>query len=308
MVGFGDFDDAAVYRVDGGTALVLTVDVISAIVDDPFVFGQIAAANSLSDVYAMGGRPVVALNVVGFPDRELPIDVLGEILRGGAERVAAAGAAIGGGHSVRDAEVRYGLAVTGLVHPDRVVTNAGAAVGDVLILTKPLGSGVLATAARSGLIGADAMAEAIAAMVRLNSDAADAMRETGVRAATDVTGFGLIGHAREIAVASGVTIELDAAQVPLLTDTLRLAAEGALTRANRSNVDYLREQIHADGVDETLLKVLVDAQTSGGMLICVSAAKEVLLVQNLRRCGAMCAARVGRVVPREAVPIVVRPG
>lgn len=293
--------------MDGGSALVLTVDVISPIVDDPFVFGQIAAANSLSDVYAMGGRPVAALNVVGFPDRELPVEVLGEILRGGAERVAAAGAVIGGGHSVRDAEVRYGLAVTGLVHPERIISNAGAAVGDVLILTKPLGSGVLATAARNGVIGVDAFAEAITAMVRLNSDAADAMRETGVRAATDVTGFGLVGHAREVAVASGVTIEIDALRVPLLTDTLRLAADGAVTRANRSNLEYLRGQVRANGMDETLLKVLVDAQTSGGMLICVPPAKESLLVQHLRRSGALCAARIGRVVPRGPEPIVVLP-
>ncbi len=296
LVGIEHFDDAGIYRLDGSTALVQTLDFFPPLVDDPFHFGRIAAANSLSDVYAMGGRPVTAMNIVGFPDKDLPVEVLHEILRGGAERVAAAGAVIVGGHTVRDAEVKYGLSVTGVVHPDRVVTNAGAKPGDVLVLTKPIGTGVLTMAAKQDAISQDDLTEAIAVMTELNASACAAMIEVGVHAATDITGFGLVGHAYEIAAASGVTIEIEASKVPLLHDTLRLANEGYITRAYRTNWEHLREHVQVDGVAETLVKVLVDAQTSGGLLIAVGEERAEKLASRLTSVLGHEVAMIGRVV------------
>lgn len=296
LVGIEHFDDAGIYRLDGSTALVQTLDFFPPLVDDPFHFGRIAAANSLSDVYAMGGRPVTAMNIVGFPDKDLPVEVLHEILRGGAERVAAAGAVIVGGHTVRDAEVKYGLSVTGVVHPDRVVTNAGAKPGDVLVLTKPIGTGVLTMAAKQDAISQDDLTEAIAVMTELNASACAAMIEVSVHAATDITGFGLVGHAYEIAAASGVTIEIEAAKVPLLQDTMRLANEGYITRAYRTNWEHLREHVQVGGVDETLVKVLVDAQTSGGLLIAVEEERAEKLASGLTSVLGHEVAMIGRVV------------
>jgi len=296
LVGVDHFDDAGVYRLDERTALVQTVDFFPPLVDDPYAFGRIAAANSLSDVYAMGGRPLTVMNIVGFPDKDLPIEILGEILRGGAERVAAAGAVVVGGHSVRDSEIKFGLSVTGVVHPDRILTNGGARVGDALVLTKPIGSGVLTTAAKKDLIPESDLGEAIEVMVELNRGASEAALEVGVCAATDITGFGLIGHAFELAQASGVTIELDAERVPLLRKALDLAREGVVTRAHRSNLDHLGDRFEARGVDTTLVNVLADAQTSGGLLLSVPAEKVDALVAALRRRATKAAAVVGRVV------------
>lgn len=298
IVGIDDFDDAGIYRLDGSTALVQTVDFFPPLVDDPYEFGRIAAANSLSDVYAMGGRPLTAMNIVGFPDKDLPVDALHEILRGGAERVATAGAVIIGGHTVRDAEVKYGLSVTGVVHPDRVVTNAGAKPGDVLILTKAIGTGVLTMAAKQEAISQDDLAEAIAVMTELNAGACAAMLEVGAHAATDITGFGLVGHACEMAAASDVTIEIEASKVPLLQDTLRLAADGFVTRAYRTNWEHLRDQVKVESVDETLVKVLVDAQTSGGLLISVTEPRSVKLMEALSHHSLVLAKVIGRVTHR----------
>lgn len=295
LVGTEHADDAGVYRLDDSTALVLTVDFFPPLVDDPFDYGRIAAANSLSDVYAMGGRPLTALNIVGFPDRDLPVEMLSEILRGGAERVAAAGAVIVGGHTVRDAEVKYGLSVTGVVHPNRIVTNGGAKPGDVLVLTKPLGTGVLTMAAKNEVIPQSALAQAIDVMADLNAAACVAMLEVGAHAATDITGFGLLGHAFEMASASNTTIELLADQVPLLDDTLRLARERIITRACRSNLDYLKSHIDTTDIDETMIKILGDAQTSGGLLIAVAEAQADRLVEQLRARGTRASAVVGKV-------------
>lgn len=305
LVGADEFDDAGVYKLDASTAIVQTLDFFPPLVDDAYTFGRIAAANSLSDLYAMGAKPLTALNIVGFPDKDLPIELLGDILRGGAERVTAAGAVIVGGHSVRDTEIKYGLSVTGLVHPERIITNGGARVGDVLILTKPIGSGVLTTAAKADKIGQADLAEAIEVMIDLNAGACAAMLEVGVHAATDITGFGLIGHAREIADASRVTLVLDSAAVPLLEGALRLAGEGIVTRAHQSNLAYHSERILVKNVPETLVKVLADAQTSGGLLIAVAADNVDLLLAALRKYKTYAAAIVGRAAVPSAHSIVL---
>lgn len=299
LVGSEHFDDAGVYRLDAQTALVTTVDFFPPLVDDPFTFGRIAAANSLSDVYAMGGRPLCALNIVGFPDNELPLEVLGEILRGGAERVAAASAVIAGGHSVRDAEVKYGLAVTGVVHPDRILTNGGAHPGDVIVLTKPLGSGILTSAAKAGKIAESDLAEAIDAMIDLNAGACVAALAAGVHACTDITGFGLIGHAHEMAEASGATVEIGAGRVPLMDRALELARGGVVTRAHKSNLECVGSRLGiSPGIDATLVKVLADAQTSGGLLLAVAADRADALVAGLRAQQTRAAAVIGRILQR----------
>ena len=298
LVGTDHFDDAAVYKIDDNTALVMSVDFFPPLVEDPYTFGQIAAANSLSDIYAMGGRPLSALNIVGFPDNDLPADILADILRGGAERVTAAGAVVAGGHSVRDAEIKYGLAVTGLIHPDRILTNGGAQVGDRLVLTKPLGTGILTSAAKAGKISQEDLAEAIEVMIELNAGACEAMLEVGVHAVTDITGFGLIGHAYEMAQAGGVTIEIEAGAVPLLEHTAELARKKMLTRAYQSNLEHIGSRLCATGVDESLVNILADAQTSGGLLIAVPETRVERLIRALSTRATRAEAVVGRVVSR----------
>ena len=283
LVGHDHFDDAGVFRLDDAIALVQTVDFFPPLVDDPYTFGQIAAANALSDVYAMGGAPLTALNIVGFPDKDLPMETLAEILRGGAERVAAAGAVVVGGHSVRDNEVKYGLSVTGRIDPRRIVTNGGARPGDALILTKPIGSGTLTSAAKRDLIGEADLAECIATIAR------------GVRGATDITGFGLVGHAFEVAEASGVGIRIEAQRVPLLARAMEFAAQGVLTRAHAGTLAHVGSRLHADGVDATLRNLLCDAQTSGGLLICVAADRADELLADLHARDVKAAAVVGDV-------------
>lgn len=306
LVGSDHFDDAGVYRINDDTALVTTVDFFPPLVEDPFEFGRIAAANSLSDIYAMGARPLCALNIVGFPDQELPVEVLGRILEGGAERVGAAGAVVAGGHSVRDAEVKYGLAVTGVVHPGRILTNQGAVVGDVLVLTKPLGSGTLTTAAKQEKIDTAGLAEAIDVMTDLNDRACRAALECGAHSATDITGFGLIGHAHEMAQASGASIEIDAGQVPLMNEVLGLARAGVITRAAKTNLAHLGAALDAQGVDELMVKLLADAQTSGGLLLSLPADRVDEAVGALRRYKTRASAVIGRVVKKRTHSIVLR--
>lgn len=298
LVGSEHFDDAGVYRLSADTAIVTTLDFFPPLVDDPYQFGRIAAANSLSDIYAMGARPLCALNIVGFPDTELPIELLGEILGGGAERVAAAGAVIAGGHSVRDTEIKYGLSVTGVVHPERILANKGAQVGDVLVLTKPLGSGTLTTAAKQGKIDESDLAEAIDVMTDLNSGACEAALQVGVHAATDITGFGLIGHASEMAQASGVTIELCAGSLPLMAGTLELARAGVVTRAAKSNLAHMGQLVHCSDVDEVVVKIMADAQTSGGLLLSVAPDRVENLLAAVRAKKTRAANIVGRVLAR----------
>lgn len=296
LVGTNTCDDAGVFRLRDDLALVQTTDFFPPLVDDPFVFGRIAAANALSDVYAMGGKPLTALNLVGFPDKTLPLEVLVEILRGGADAVREAGAVIVGGHSIRDQEIKYGLAVTGVVHPQRILTNAGARPGDVLVLTKPIGSGVLCSAAKSGKLPETDLAEAVGVMSALNRPGRDAAVKVGVNACTDITGFGLVGHAFELAEASNVTVVIEANRVPLLPRTLEMAHLGVLTRTHKTTQNFLADRLRIDpAVEPVLAGVLADAQTSGGLLLSVSAERSHALVSELTTAGAICATLVGHV-------------
>lgn len=306
LVGSEHFDDAGVFRINETTAIVQTVDFFPPLVDDPYTFGRIAAANSLSDIYAMGGTPITALGIVGFPDKELPAEVLGEILKGGHERVTAAGAVIVGGHSVRDAEVKYGLAVTGLIHPDLIITNGGARLGDQLILTKPLGTGVLTTAVKSSKMLESDLAEAIEVMITLNRDAAEAAKSANAHAMTDITGFGLIGHAFEMAEAANVTLRIAAAAVPLMSEVLRFARAGILTRAHVSNLAYIGDKLDRGPVDPVLVGILADAQTSGGLLIAVAPDRVQDLLSALTDYRTSCAALIGSVEPRSSCAIILK--
>jgi selenide,water dikinase len=300
LVGTETFDDAGVYRLDERLAIVQTLDFFPPLVDDPFVYGQIAAANSLSDIYAMNGRPLTALNIVGFPDNELPLTILAEILRGGAERVAAAGAALLGGHSVRDSEIKYGLSVTGVVDPAEITTNAAARAGDVLVLTKPLGTGFVTTAFKKGECPAEVLDRAVASMIELNAVGRDAFREAGgAHAVTDITGFGLAGHAAEMADGSVVTIEIDTSALPRIEGVEPLAVPRYFTRASKTNRSYVEGRVEfAPAADPLGVELAFDAQTSGGLLISVDPDHAERLVDCLRLRAAKVAAIIGRVLPR----------
>jgi len=271
IVGAEHFSDAGVYRLHDGLAMVQTLDFFAPLVDDPYAYGQIAAANSLSDVYAMGGKPVTAMNVVGFPDDKLDLDVLSRILCGGAERVHAAGAVVVGGHSVRDDEIMYGLSVTGVVDPAQMMTNQAAKPGDVLVLTKPLGTGFITTALRAKRCPDDVLEVAMASMTALNKVAAEAAGAAGVRAATDITGFGLAGHALEMAKASDVALVIERGRLPLLHGARALADAGNRTRANATNREHVAPSTRNEASrDPVLDEFLVDPQTSGGLLIAIA--------------------------------------
>lgn len=283
LVGTNTADDAGVYRLSEELALVQTVDFFAPVVDDPYWFGAIAAANALSDVYAMGGRPLTALNIAAFPIGTLPVEVLAEILRGGAEKLLEAGVTLVGGHTIDDPEPKYGLAVTGLIHPDRIITNAGARPGDRLVLTKPLGSGIATTAIKRGLAGDDLREVVTARMATLNRLASEAMVETGAHAATDITGFGLLGHLGEMVLASGLVATIRAGAVPLLPGVLELAAQGVVPGGTMRNLEWLGERVSLDpAIPEPLRLVLGDAQTSGGLLIAIDPARENALLEGLR--------------------------
>lgn len=302
-------DDAGVYRIADDRALVATVDFFTPIVDDPFEFGRIAAANALSDVYAMGARPLFALNLVGFPRDLLSTGALEEILRGGGEIALQAGVAVIGGHSIDDREPKYGLCVLAEVHPDRIVRNSGAQPGDALVLTKPIGTGVIATAIKAQVASQNAIAHAIASMITLNRDAAEVMLRVGVSAATDVTGFGLLGHLASLLRASGVAARIDARSVPLLPESLELAAAGHLpggTRRNRTDID---PRVKWDSrIGETERMLLCDAQTSGGLLIATPGGRVDLLIRELERAGTPAAAHIGDIVagPAGSIEVVSR--
>jgi len=300
LVGPDRHGDAGAYRLREDLVLLQTVDFFPPLVDDPYLYGQIAAANSLSDIYAMGGRPLTALNIVGFPDDELPLAVLNEILRGGADKTTEAGAVIVGGHSVRDAEIKYGLAVTGVVDSHRLITNADARPGDALVLTKPIGTGAMTAAYQKDRIEAQVWDACCAMMRRLNRAASEAMVEVGAHAATDITGFGLLGHAAEMAEASGVTLEIDPAAVPLLDGALDLSRRNFITRAASTNQDYLAGRLEtAPNLEPALLRLLLDAQTSGGLLIALPEAALPAFAQALERLGegSEVSRRIGRVLP-----------
>ena len=302
-------DDAAVYQLTPDRAIVATVDFFTPVVDDAYDFGRIAAANAFSDVYAMGATPLLALNLVGWPRDTLPYELLGEVLRGGADVAKAAGAFVLGGHSVDDPEPKYGMVAIGEVHPNRIVTLARARPGDALVLTKPIGTGVLTTALKRDLATAAEIAPAVAAMTTLNAGAARAMRATGggVHAATDVTGFGLLGHLHNMLAASGVSAEIDAAAVPLLPKALELAERGAIPGGTKRNRETLAPHVQFDSkVPEPLRVLLFDAQTSGGLLIAVDPERANTLIAALQGEGTPTAVRIGRLSRGVAGTIAVR--
>jgi len=306
LVGTDTSDDAAVYKIDDRTAIVQTVDFFTPILDDPFQFGAVAAANSLSDIYAMGARPLFALNIVGFPSNRLPMSVLEEILRGAQSKADEAGISVIGGHTVDDTEPKYGMAVTGVVAPDRVLANRGARPGDSLILTKPIGTGVLSTAMKQGLLSPDQARLLYETMAALNRAASEAVQKVGAHSCTDVTGFGLLGHMMEMLKASGVSAEVRADDVPLLAGAFDLAASGVVPGGTKDNEAHTARAVrYGDGVPQTTRLLLNDAQTSGGLLVAVAGDKTEELMSALREGGVVDAARIGEVVKAEDVSIDV---
>ncbi len=294
-------DDAAVFRFTEARALVATVDFLTPIVDDPAAWGAIGAANALSDVYAMGGTPLFALNLVGWPRDTLPLDMLGEVLRGGAEIAARAGCLIVGGHSIDDPEPKYGMAVIGEVAPDRMLTNAGGCAGDALVLTKPLGTGILATALKRDALLEAGMAEAVRWMSTLNAAASQAALKVGVSAATDVTGFGLLGHLLRICDASRVGAEIAYDTLPVLAHARNLAARGFIPGGTRRNLEATEGRVTwADDLSETDRWIAVDAQTSGGLLLAVPPENEAALFAALEEGGVTGAVTIGRLVREPA--------
>jgi len=297
-------DDAAVFRLREDLALVQTVDFFTPIVDDPFMFGQIAARNSLSDVYAPGGVPITALHIVGFPTKTRPVDILGEILRGGAEKVNEAGAALVGGHTVDDEEPKYGLAVTGTIHPDRFVRQNGARPGDLLLLTKPLGTGLVSTALKAGAVRDSDLEQAMTWMTLLNRDASQLMVSIGVHAATDVTGYGLLGHLVELCRASGVGARIDMARVPLLAGALDYARAGYSPAGTWTNWAAVETIVRPMDVSHDVRALLADPQTSGGLLIAMSPGKADDFVRGAG--PRLTAAVIGEIVTAEPGSVEIR--
>lgn len=305
-MGLETSDDAAVYKLNDQQAMIQTLDFFTPVVDDPYHFGQIAAANSLSDVYAMGGDPIVALNIVCFPDC-LDVSILSEIMRGGADKVKESGAVLVGGHSVSDDEPKYGLSVSGIVHPDHIRANSGAKVGDVLVLTKPIGLGVMNTAIKADLASEKEIDEAIRIMSMLNKVAADGMKTVLVNACTDITGFGLAGHIYEMAKGSQVTIEIDSKDIKVMEGTVGYAQMGLIPAGTYRNKDYVGNQARIEeGVSEVIIDLLFDPQTSGGLLISLPEDEVEKLLDYYRIHLKSDFGIVGRVIEKTDVALVIR--
>ena len=299
LVGAATADDAGVYKLRPDLALVQTVDFFTPIVDDPFAYGQIAAANSLSDCYAMGGRPITAMNVMAVPADVLPPETIARILKGGATKVKEAGCALVGGHTIKNPEPVYGLSVTGVVHPKRMMTNAGARPGDVLVLTKPLGTGIATTGIKRGLASRALEKKVVSLMARLNSPGADVAEQGLVKAATDVTGFGLLGHLTSMCRASGTSAEIDAARVPAIGDEIgRLIAQDCVPGGSRANLKGAEASVDWGDTDGAVRTLLADAQTSGGLLICVPPKNLPAVMAILKRHRTPIAQTIGRITKR----------
>jgi len=294
--GLESLDDAGVYKLSDALAIIQTVDFFTPIVDDPYAFGQIAAANALSDVYTMGGKPLTAMNIVCFPTQSLDISVLRDILKGGLDKLAEAGVVLIGGHSIDDTELKYGLAVTGSVHPKRLVTNSGAKAGDKIILTKPLGTGIISTAIKGGMAKGETIARIIQCMVTLNAKASELMQEVGVHACTDITGFGLIGHTVQLAQNSQVGINIYSASVPFFPEAEEFVKRGLCPGGLHRNREFYFPCAKIDReVPEHRQDILSDPQTSGGLLICLAPKKAELLLSRLHQAGVVEAAIIGEV-------------
>ncbi len=307
LVGSENSDDAAVYRINENTAVVQTVDFFTPIVDDPYYFGAIAASNALSDIYAMGAKPLFALNIVGFPDNRLPMQVLKDILLGASDKAAEAGIAILGGHTIEDPEPKFGMVVTGLVHPDKVLTNGGSKPGDVLILTKPIGTGIISTAVKRGLADKNTAISALEIMATLNAGAAQVMEKFHINACTDVTGFGLLGHLKEMVEASGVVAEVYADDVPVIENVFELAAAGVIPGGTKNNLEFVEQVVTWNsGISDLMKNILCDAQTSGGLLISIPEKEANNLIQNLYSEKLVTGIVIGKVVAEGKGRIVVR--
>ena len=297
--GMATLDDAGVYRLTDDLAIIQTIDFFTPIVDDPYTYGQIAVANALSDVYAMGGKPLTAMNIVCFPTESLDISVLKEILRGGADKLREAGVVLVGGHSIDDTELKYGLSVTGTVHPQRLVTNSGARPGDNIILTKPLGTGIINTALKAGMAPEETVAKVTRCMATLNDKASELMQEVGVHACTDVTGFGLIGHSVQLAQNSQVGLNINIASIPFFPEASEFAKSGVCPGGLGRNREFYSTAVSiSDEVPTHMQDVLFDPQTSGGLLICLAPDKAELLLGQLRETGIEDAAIIGEVVSK----------
>jgi len=306
LVGTETADDAGVFKLSEEMALVQTVDFITPIVDDPFLFGQIAAANSLSDVYAMGGKPLTALNVIGFPRLSLDLSILTDILRGGLEKIHEAGAVLVGGHTVEDAELKYGLSVTGTVHPRKILTNKASQAGDVLVLTKPIGTGIISTANKAEMADAEYLQGAAESMARLNDKASESMAQCRVHACTDITGFGLLGHVSEMARGSGLTFRLFYSRIPLLRGAKEYSAMGMVPGGAYCNQTHFGPEISFSGkVPEMERIILYDPQTSGGLLIALPREEGEKFLRIFAEKGIGDASLIGEVVPREKSLIIV---
>jgi len=297
LVGFSTGDDAAVYRLTEDTALVQTVDLITPVVDDPYLFGQVAAANSISDVYAMGARPLMALSIIGFPTEKLPISDMTLILKGGADKAREAGIEIVGGHSLDDNEPKYGLCVTGLVHPDRIYRSSCARPGDTLILTKPLGSGILTTALKKGCLSPEETRVVVEVMTQLNRAASEAMVEVGASGCTDITGFGLLGHLVGMLQGAAVAARIRLSSVPVMDGVREQVRQGVYPGGSKKNLDFCSPQVTwAEGIDETERLVLADAQTSGGLLIALPRARAEAMNKALEQRGVTTRAEIGEIL------------
>lgn len=306
LVDISTHDDAGVYRLNEDTALVFTTDFFPPVVSDGYEFGLIAATNSISDIYAMGGTPLLALNIMMFPSARIPMEVYRDILRGGSDKAGEAGVSIIGGHTIDDYPPKYGLAVIGTVNPEKIITNAGVREGDDLILTKPLGTGIILAGHRLKMVSAIQMEGAVTAMKQLNATGAALMQKYGVRGATDITGFGLAGHALKMARASGVTITLDLGSLPLLDGAYSLADQGCIPGAAFRNLDYAEKETRtAEECDYNLRMIAHDAQTSGGLLMAVTPEKTGALLKELRESGHPGATVVGRARKREEFALVL---
>ncbi len=305
IVGLERADDAGVYKLSDDLAIVQTVDFFTPIVDDPYTFGQIAVANALSDVYAMGGKPLTAMNIVCFPSKTLDILVLREILRGGLDKLREAGVVLVGGHSVDDPELKYGLSVTGTVHPQKVLTKGGARPGDKLILTKPIGTGIISTAVKGGMAGEQIINTIASSMSALNKTASEIMLHVGVNACTDITGFGLLGHACEVIQDSEIGLRVHSASVPVFPETIEFARMGMIPGGTYRNKEFRSKMVDAMGIADIMLDILFDPQTSGGLFMSVSADKASTLLAKLKEAGVTDAAIIGEVASQPKQRILV---
>jgi selenide,water dikinase len=299
-------DDAGVYKLSDDLAIIQTIDFFTPIVDDPYDFGQIAVANALSDVYAMGGKPLTAMNVVCFPTKKLDISILKDILKGGIDKMMEAGVTLVGGHSIDDAELKYGLSVTGIAHPKRLVTNAGAKVGDKLILTKPLGTGIISTALKAGKASKETIARITKCMASLSKKASELMQELGANACTDITGFGFLGHACQLAQNSHVGIKVSSGSVPVFAEVENFAKAGLFPGGLRRNREFYGKMVEfSKQVPDYIQDILFDPQTSGGLLISLAPEDAELLVSRLKKAGISEAAIVGEVISKPSGKIIV---